>query len=236
MTFASSGIEREETHDEERFVVPYCNNDAIAERATTLEKLLTEKASSDFESPIHSTKEIESLYEEIDSLISKGFDCNQEEMDLIDYANTITIPLIIQHDIESVTRPIRQEEDILKEYAQVFLIKFGESFNRNGHRFVAEIIYDSRYIGIFFRIIDEKDFVNDVVERNNSEEEGLLPVVISLSSEKITDRLYVQKDVRDFEKDGFYIFKPNERRLWHRAIAYKDADDFADAMLKAKRQ
>jgi hypothetical protein len=63
-----------------------------------------------------------------------------------------------------------------------------------------------------------------------------LPVVITLSCEKITDRLYVQKDVRDFEKDGFYIFKPNERRLWHRAIAYKDADDFADAMLKAKRQ
>jgi len=236
MTFASSGIEREETHDEERFIVPYCNNDAIAESAITLEKLLTEKASSDFESTVRSTKEIESLYNKIDLLISKGFDCNQEEMDLIDYANTITIPLIIQHDIESVTRPIRREEDILKEYAQVFLKKFGESFNRNGHRFVAEIIYDSRYIGVFFRIIDEKDFVNDIIEKTNSVEGNLLPTVISLSSEKITDRLYVQKDVRDFEKDGFYIFKPNERRLWHKAVAYKDADDFADAMLKAKRQ
>ena len=93
-----------------------------------------------------------------------------------------------------------------------------------------------RYIGIFFRVIDEKDYVNEIVERNNSGEEPLLPTVISLSSEKITDRLYVQKDVRDFEKDGFYIFKPNERRLWHRAIAYKDADDFADAMLKTKRR
>ena len=157
-------------------------------------------------------------------------------MDLIDYANTITIPLIIQHDIESVTRPIQREEVILKEYAQVFLDKFGESFNRNGHRFVAEIAYDSRYIGIFFKVIDEKDFVKDIVEKSNSGGDNLLPVVISISSKKITDRLFVQKDVRDFEKDGFYIFKPNERRLWHRAIAYKDADGFADAMLKAKRQ
>ncbi len=236
MTFASSGIEREETHDEERFVVPYCDNDAIAESAATLERLLTEMYSSDFDSPNPSIRKIESLYEEIDSLISKGFNCSQEEKDLIDYANTVTIPLIIQHDIMLVTRPIQREEAILKEYAHVFIDKFGESFNRNGHRFVAEIIYDLRYIGIFFRVIDEKDYVNEIVERNNSGEEPLLPTVISLSSEKITDRLYVQKDVRDFEKDGFYIFKPNERRLWHRAIAYKDADDFADAMLKTKRR
>lgn len=236
MTFASSGIEREETHDEERFAVPYCDNDAIAKNAAILERLLTEKASSNFESPVCSTKEIVNLYRKIDSLISEGFDCNQEEKDLIDYANTITIPLIIQHDIESVTRPIRREEDILKEYAQVFLNKFGENFNRNGHRFVVEIIYDSRYIGMFFKVIDEKDFVKDIVENNNSGDNGFLPVVISLSSKKITDRLYVQKDVRDFEKDGFYIFKPNERRLWHRAIAYKDANDFADAMLKSKRK
>ena len=236
MTFASSGIEREETHDEERFVVPYCDNNAIAENAVTLEGLLTEKASSNFDRSLPNIKEIDGLYRKIDALISEGFDCNQEEMDLIDYANTITIPLIIQHDIESVTRPIQREEVILKEYAQVFLDKFGESFNRNGHRFVAEIAYDSRYIGIFFKVIDEKDFVKDIVEKSNSGGDNLLPVVISISSKKITDRLFVQKDVRDFEKDGFYIFKPNERRLWHRAIAYKDADGFADAMLKAKRQ
>ena len=89
---------------------------------------------------------------------------------------------------------------------------------------------------MFFKVIDEKDYVKDIVVNINSGDNCLLPVVISLSSNKITDLLYVQKDVRDFEKDGFYIFKPNERRLWHRAIAYKDAEDFADAMLKAKRQ
>ena len=236
MTFASSGIEREETHDEERFVVPYCDNNAISENAAILEGLLAEKASSYFDRSLPNTKEIDGLYRKIDALISEGFDCNQEEMDLIDYANTITIPLIIQHDIESVTRPIQRGEVILEEYAQVFLDKFGEGFNRNGHRFVAEIAYDSHYIGIFFKVIDEKDFVKDIVGKSNSGGDDLLPVVISLSSKKITDRLFVQKDVRDFEKDGFYIFKPNERRLWHRAIAYKDADGFADAMLKAKRQ
>lgn len=235
MTFASSGIEREETHDEERFTVPFCNNDIIAENAELLEKLLIDYYSSTLKGPIL-IKDIKRLYKKIDSLISEGFDCNQEEKDLIDYANSVTIPLIIQHDIESVTRPIRQDDRIINEYAQVFINKFGENFNRNGHRFIAEVFFDQHYIGFFFRVIDEKDYIKDIVVKNNPDDKNLLPVVIKLSSEKITERLYVQKDVRDFEKDGFYIFKPNERRLWHKAIAYKDADDFADAMLKAKKK
>jgi len=59
--------------------------------------------------------------------------------------------------------------------------------------------------------------------------------LIKISSEKITDRLFVQKDIRGFEKDYFYVFKPNERRLWHKAIAYLDAEEFMDAILRAGR-
>lgn len=42
----------------------------------------------------------------------------------------------------------------------------------------------------------------------------------------------MQKDVRGFERDGFYIIKPNEKKLWHKAIAYLDTEEFADAMLR----
>ena len=52
---------------------------------------------------------------------------------------------------------------------------------------------------------------------------------------KITKQLFVQKDVRGFEKDYFYIFKPNEKRLWHKAIGYLDVNEFADVILKAGR-
>jgi hypothetical protein len=53
-----------------------------------------------------------------------------------------------------------------------------------------------------------------------------------LSSGQITHNLFVQKDLRGFEKNGFYIVKPNEKRLWHRAIAHLDVNEFANAMLK----
>lgn len=233
MTFASSGIEREETHDEERFIVPYCDSDTIADSAVSLEKLQKECYASTLVNPLLE-QEIEAKYEEIDTIIYKGFDCSSEERALIDYTNSIIIPLIIRHDVESVTLPIRKDDLMLKEYAQVYIDKFGANFNRNGHRFIAEMYYTPQYIGYYFRVIDEKDYTADIISNDNPEDLGLMPFIIKLSSEKITEQLYVQKNLRDFEKDGFYIFKPNEKRLWHKAIAYRDADEFADAMLKAK--
>ena len=57
--------------------------------------------------------------------------------------------------------------------------------------------------------------------------------LVLLSPTKLTEQLFVQKDIRGFEKDYFYIIKPNERRLWHKAIAHIDVNEFADAMFKA---
>ena len=64
-------------------------------------------------------------------------------------------------------------------------------------------------------------------------DDNLLLKLSSLGCQKITESLFIQKDIRGFEKDGFYIVKPNEKKLWHKAIAYLDAEEFADAMLRA---
>ena len=45
----------------------------------------------------------------------------------------------------------------------------------------------------------------------------------------------MEYQIDHIEKDYFYIFKPNEKRLWHKAIGYIDVNEFADAILKAGR-
>ena len=60
--------------------------------------------------------------------------------------------------------------------------------------------------------------------------------LLSLSIEKLSDNLYLRKDVRGFEPAGFYIVKPNEQRLWHPAIAYVDVEEFANAILMSKKE
>ena len=58
--------------------------------------------------------------------------------------------------------------------------------------------------------------------------------LLSLSTEKVSDNLYLRKDVRGFEQDGFYIVKPCEQRPWHPAVAYVDVEEFVEAMMMSR--
>ena len=88
---------------------------------------------------------------------------------------------------------------------------------------------------MFFKVVPKNANQQSIVWKNKAKEE-LLSIAIKLSSQKITDKLFIQKDLRGFEKDFFSLFKPNEKRLWHNAIGYQDVDEFMDAILKTNRR
>ena len=136
-------------------------------------------------------------------------------------------------EYKNIFNAIKQDDQQLKEYAQVYIDRFANSFNRSGKRFTIEILYSKQVIGMYFKVIDESMFTDEVVF--TSDNENLLPTITALTSQKLTDALFVQKDVRGFEKEYFYIFKPNEKRLWYKAIAYLDVNEFDDAMLRVGR-
>lgn len=224
LTFSSSGIEREHTHDGEKLSLPYIQNldPAVKE---------IEAARNEYQSSTKSDVWIENLYENINRLIYKKINCSNIESYLIDYALNVSIPMAIRTEgYKKIFSTIKPDDSLLEDYAQVYIDRFANSFNRNGKRFTVEILYSKQVIGMYFKIIDESMFIGDIVF--TPENKDLLPTIIALSSNKLTDALFVQKDVRGFEKEYFYIFKPNEKRLWHKAIAYLDVNEFADAMLK----
>ena len=64
----------------------------------------------------------------------------------------------------------------------------------------------------------------------------MLSQAIQLSAHRVSDKLFIQKDIRGIEKERFYLIKPNEKRLWHKAIAYMDVEEFMDAILNAGRR
>ena len=49
------------------------------------------------------------------------------------------------------------------------------------------------------------------------------------------ESLFIQKDIKGFEPNGFYIVKPNEYKNWHKSIGYLDFYEFDKAILKAGR-
>lgn len=231
LTFSSSGIEREQTFDEENILLPYC--DGFEGKVETIEDL-TRKTYKQTMADDALENQIDSQITSLESIIYDKLNCSNTEKDLIDYAEQISIPLATKpRGFEKVFSAINPRDAWLEDYAKVYIDRFANSFNKIGKRFAVEVLYSQQCIGMLFRVVDEKDFVSEyeLSECDNP----LLASAINLSSTRITDQLFVQKDIRGFEKEFFYVFKPNEKRLWHKAIAHLDVNEFDDAMLRAGR-
>lgn len=73
-----------------------------------------------------------------------------------------------------------------------------------------------------------------------TEKEVLNSLANSLSISQITNakdsnqNLFIQKDIKGFEKNSFYIIKPTEYKCWHRAMAWYDVAEFKEAIQKAE--
>jgi len=238
MTFSSSGIEREESHDEEKLNIPLIEAEKISLIVESLEKLLLEQYNSEkvLQSP-YLEKLIRDKQLELNKCIYDSFLIINEEVDLLDYTNRVIIPMIMRHEnYEKLFLSIKKTDKELESYAKLFINRFQSNLSNKDTRFIVEIWHTNQIIGMFFKVLPVKEYKSDIVwvNKQNSDWE-ILSLLTKISSEKVTDKLFVQKDIRGFEKDYFYIFKPNEKRLWHKAIGYLDVNEFADAILKAGR-
>lgn len=133
--------------------------------------------------------------------------------------------------------PLKYEDVIINKYVSLFIQQFKSKLSNENRKFIAEIWYTEQIIGVFFRMIPIQDYQQDIVwinKRNNAE---LISFISKIGVEKITDKLFVQKDIRGFDSNGndFFIIKPNEKRLWYEAIGYIDVNEFSDAIIKIGR-
>lgn len=239
MTFSSSGIERELSHDVEKWDIPFIEEDNIHFEVEGVEKLLTGyyNGGNILQNP-HLEKQIKDKLSEIDKHIYNSYALSKVEIDLLDYANQVIIPVVMKHENhERLFSPIKAGEKELENYAQLFLHRFQSGLSNKDRKFIVEIWHTNQIVGMFFKVISTKEYKGDIIWRDKqANDHEIISLLTRMGSEKITDKLFVQKDIRGFEKDDFYIFKPNEKRLWHKAIGYLDVNEFADAILKAGRK
>ena len=79
-----------------------------------------------------------------------------------------------------------------------------------------------------------------VINDNTNEKEVLKRIANSLSISKLTNSkdstksLYIQKDIKGFEENSFYIIKPNEYKCWHKAMAWYDVAEIKEAIESAE--
>ncbi|MFC4095740.1 Eco57I restriction-modification methylase domain-containing protein [Euzebyella saccharophila] len=235
-THSSLGIEREESHDEEKLNIPFCNTKRLASIVSVLSALNNRHYS--FQSLLENdlAEEIKLKEEVLDKEVISSFNFTDQEKDLLDYSNQIVIPMLMKHKgFEQIFNPLPESSPELQGYIKLILNRFNDSFKKNEQKLIVEIHHTNQLIGLFFKLIliNEQTEQINYVNTNNNE---VLQRLSTLGNERITDRLFIQKDIRGFEKDGFYIVKPNEKGLWHKAIAHLDLNEFTDAILTAGKK
>ena len=233
-TFSSLGVEREEAHDSEKFSIPFEENEIIADIVSKISSFMELKKS---QHPIVRTaimkSDIEEKVRQLDSAVISAFSFSKMEKDILDYSVNIIIPMLMKHDgYEDLLKPVKAESAELKEYVSIFFNQLNPIFERMNQKLTVEIQYSEQIIGLFFKTV-AYDFDKIPVLLKTEESSSILNFLLSIGTEKITDRLFVQKDIRGFEQDGFYLIRPNERKLWHKAMAYLDVNEFMDAILTA---
>lgn len=231
------GIERERSHDEEKFAFPFVDNSKIAKIVEQIEaicKHVYEESQKIFNPKDHKLEaKKQELIGQLNEEVFNSFGLDEQEFALVDYAINITIPLIMRNKgyEQNLFSSIDFNDNLLEEYIKIFLSRFESSFREKYLK--AEIWHTNNILGIFFKVVPNDGIEQPVIEWQKKKNEGILKKIASLGVEKITENLFIQKYIRGFEKKGFYIIKPNEKKLWHKAIAYLDVEEFMDAILKA---
>lgn len=237
---SSTGIERKQVHNIEKFSLPSANNDLIAtftDEISTVksqlkklnnqkDKIFSEKIDLDLQKRQLEHK-IGILEEKIEKEIHKIFNFTEEEKALINYSQEISIPLF-----RGESKPFEKvNKTHLKTYAKVFQDYFSQVFNRPNKYFQVEILESPFMIGLRFKIVKNKP-KKWLIHKKDKKQELILGLLSTIAFEQITDRVFIQKDVKIVNKDSFCIIKPNEYKCWHEAVAYLDLDEFIPALLR----
>lgn len=235
-TFSSSGIEREQAHDIEKLGIPFIKDDNISKIVSEIISLKEKQNSSEEILNSFLINKINQSIENLDLIIMVAFSFTEPEKSLLDYSNKITIPLIMKHKgFEKVFNSLNPESRELTDYIRLFLERYNNIYKKAGQKLVVDVKHTKQLIGLFFKLVPLSQKA-DLMNYTETENTKILQILSALGNEKITDRLFIQKDIRGFEENGFYIVKPNERRLWHKAIAYLDLNEFTDAILTAGKK
>ena len=179
---------------------------------------------------------IKSLKEDIEEEIYKAYNISNKEASLIDFALNVSIPILLREkdhsSLKQIQLSLNEDRDYLKEYTEIFQAHFEKRFKSIEKEIVPEIIYSNNFIRINFHIVSITPASEMIIKEISKSDLRL--ILGELSLYHVSKDLFIQQDVRGFTPTFFYIIKPNERKSWHSAVAYIDAQDFEKEIVKAE--
>jgi len=246
-TGSSTGIEREQIFDEELYPFPIIQNEEISSKAKCLigiKRLIAIQKHSEFPDK-DKIKKFEKIFvekeQELNELIFKLYDLSDTERDLISYAQEITIPILQAKkkkyneiiNNKKLYKPYKKVEDNeLNDYINVFKEHFSVIHNGGDNGYFNVRIKKSENIISCEFYIDKEQHKDEFEEKDNN---NILDLIHSLGFQKISNDLFIQKDVKTLNKNSFSVIKINQYKYWHKAIARLDVVEFMEAMVESQK-
>lgn len=167
----------------------------------------------------------------IEKLLNKLYKLDDEEQALIDYSMSVSIPLLLREKDSLVFKPLNfnnvNDESYIEDYIKVFNTFFKSRFEKIGKFLQVKVTYSNEFVRIDFVIAPQE---SDIIKQFKSNDD----LLGDLGIYKVCKNLYYQQDVRGFTPSSFYLVKPNERKVWHKALAYLDSMEFEEEIVKAE--
>lgn len=239
ITGSSAGIERTRANFVDFFNFPSIVDKQIGVLAEKIKKNY-EEINSTFQTAGKKEliNEIESLREEIENVIANRYGISEEEKSLIDYAINVSIPVFKRQTrlkiFRALSMNIKEDRDYLQKYAEVFIDHFGQRFNTEEKYFVVDVHVTPSFIGFHFKISQKPVTEKRICFIDDRDLEGMINKIGELGYHKLSKDLYVRQDIRGFNKSSFYVIKTNQRKSWHKAVAYADLSEFIENLVKAE--
>lgn len=178
------------------------------------------------------------ILDKINLIVEEIYQITGHEKDLIDYVLNVSryqFQESKQHLVSNFNNDDhRNQKIVLERYADVYIQEFEKIYD---DEFIQIEIYSLDYfIAMNFVFLNEKPTKKIIYSDKKEEKEVLNRLANSLSISQITDandsehNLFIQKDIKGFENNSFYIIKPNEYKCWHRAMAWYDVAEFKEAI------
>jgi hypothetical protein len=232
---ASSGIEREDIYVEELLnILPFSNKisvDGDVQKIELLNKELQkteaysdDKATPNLFSSNHNSaliqRNLELAYLEMNKKILNAMSLSKIETTLIDYAVKVSTRTI-KHGKDSALEKLEFKGETLENYANIFYEYFKFKFIKP---ISISIFYSDFFIGFECKASDVETQSIKWIEKD------IFKIYAKLSFTESSRDLFIQKDIKGYSKDSFFVIKPNEYKCWHAAVAYLDAYEINESI------
>ncbi|WP_246566519.1 Eco57I restriction-modification methylase domain-containing protein [Kaistella soli] len=174
----------------------------------------------------------------INDIINDIYDIKEYEEDLIDYVLNVSRYQFQESKQDLFIYKVNDDIDFLRKYAEIYLNEFSNIYI---DEYIQVEVYPlEHFIAMNFVMKNEKPKESIIYSKNKNIESVLKTLANSLSISEIVNtenpekNLFIQKDIKGFEDNSFYIIKPNEYKCWHRAMAWYDVAEFKKVIQEAE--